>query len=346
MTKVIDAHAHIFPSSFGPAPAGCDPASWPSTSPAPDVGEGARYLNNGPMKFPARAVWFDAERRLEASAASGLSAEVLSPFPALLPYKAPAGAGRDLCRVMNSYIAGLVSAFPSRFYGLGLVPLQDPDLAASMVSEVLDQGLLGVEIGSNVNGESLHAERFDGFWAEAARLGAAVFVHGMPVPSERLPGPATATFGVGAEATIGAAAIITGGVLEKYPDLRISFSHAAGGLPMILGRANWFWGRTWNEEPPPPESERPEAEPWFAEHSPTELARRCWYDSLVMDRRGIRFLADLFGPERLLVGSDFPAMGREDPVARTLRSMEFAPGELSGMLWDNAFAFLGTKVPE
>jgi hypothetical protein len=92
----------------------------------------------------------------------------------------------------------------------------------------------------------------------------------MPVPSDRLPGPATATFGVGAEASLGAAAIIAGGVAEKHPDLRISFSHAGGGFPMILTRAQWFWGRTWNEEPPLPESERPEAAPWFAEHSPIE----------------------------------------------------------------------------
>jgi hypothetical protein len=57
-------------------------------------------------------------------------------------------------------------------------------------------------------------------------------------------------------------------------------------------------------EPPLPESERSEAAPWFAEHSPIELARRFYYDSLVFDRRAIRYLADLFGTDRLLVGSD------------------------------------------
>jgi aminocarboxymuconate-semialdehyde decarboxylase len=342
---VIDAHAHIFPGDFGPVPAGCDPADWPSTEPAPDVALDAKYLINGPMRFPAKAVWFEAERRLEASAASGLDAEVLSPFPALLNYRAPAAAGRDLCQVTNEYIAGLVSAFPGRFYGLGTVPLQDPDAAAAALTEVGKLGLAGVEIASNVNGTSLHAPQFEGFWAEAERLGTAVFVHGMPVPSDRLPGPATATFGVGVEAAIGAAAIITGGVADKHPALRISFSHAAGGLPMILGRAHWFWGRTWNEEPPLPESERPEAEPWFAEHGPMELARRFWYDSLVMDRRGIRFLADLFGTDRLLVGSDFPAMGREDPIARTLRSLGLTDGELDDILWHNAFRFLGIDPP-
>lgn len=343
--KVIDTHAHIFPGDFGPAPAGCDPASWPSTEPNPDV-EGGRFLLNGPMRFPAAAVWFDAERRLEASATRGLDAELLSPFPALLNYRAPAEVGRDLARVTNEYIAGLVAAYPGRFYGLGTVPMQDPELAAAELAEVAKAGLAGVEIASNVNGAGLHEERFDGFWAEADRLGTAVFVHGMPVPSDRVPGPATATFGVGAEGALGAVSIVAGGVAEKYPGLKIAFSHAAGGFPLMLGRANWFWGRTWNGEPPPPESERPEAAPWFAEHGPLELARRFYYDSLVMDHRAIRFLADLLGTDKLLVGSDFPAMPREDPIGKTLRSMGLSDDELSDILWHNCFRFLGVEPPK
>jgi aminocarboxymuconate-semialdehyde decarboxylase len=342
---VIDSHAHIFPADFGPAPASCDPATWPSTEPNPDV-DGGKFLVSGQMRFPAKAVWFEAEKRLEASAASGLDAELLSPFPAILNYRLEAEAGRDLCRVTNEYIAGLVAAFPSRFYGLGTVPLQDPDMAAAELPEVLKSGLAGVEIASNINGASLHEPRFDGFWAEAERLGSAVFVHGMPVPSDRLPGPATATFGVGAEATLGAAAIISGGVAEKYPGLRISFSHAGGGFPLVLTRAQWFWGRTWNEEPPVPEASRPEAAPWFAPHSPIELARRFYYDSLVFDRRAIRYLADMFGTDRLLVGSDFPAMGREQPIAATLRSMGLSDAELQDILWDNCFRFIGAEPPK
>ncbi len=342
---VIDTHAHIFPPGFGPAPAGCDPASWPSTEPNPDV-EGGKFRINGPMRFPAKAVWFDAEKRLEASAASGVDAELLSPFPALLNYRVPGEVGRELARVTNEYIAGLVAAFPARFYGLGVVPMQDPDLAAAELTEVAKAGLAGVEIGSNINGVSLHDARFGGFWAEAERLGSAVFVHGMPVPSDRIPGPATATFGVGAEGALAASAIISGGVAEKHPELRLAFSHAAGGFPLMLTRAQWFWGRTWNEEPPLPEDGRPEAAPWFAAHGPIELARRFYYDSLVFDRRAIRYLIDMLGADRLLVGSDFPAMPREDPIAKTLRSMGLSDAESQDILWHNCFRFLGVEPPK
>ena len=191
---LIDAHAHVIPGSFPAAPAGCDPASWPSMSAASDS---SRRLGFGALRFTARAVWFDAERRLAEGAASGVDAEVVSPFPPLLNYLLPAPFGRDLARWVNEYIASLCRAAPGRIYGLGTVPLQDPDLAACELAAVAELGLAGVEIASSVGGLSLADERFLGFFAEAERLGTAIFVHAMPAPSDRLPAAATATFGVG-----------------------------------------------------------------------------------------------------------------------------------------------------
>ena len=106
-----------------------------------------------------------------------------------------------------------------------------------------------MEIASNVGGVSLGDDRYLEFFAEAERLGMPVFIHAMPAASERLPRAAAATFGVGVEGALAAAALITGGVAEKYPSLRLAFSHGAGGFPLMLPRAQWFWGRTWNEEP-------------------------------------------------------------------------------------------------
>ncbi|MBV9382580.1 MAG: amidohydrolase [Streptosporangiaceae bacterium] len=338
---LIDAHAHVIPGEFPGPPRGCDPATWPVMEPAD---EGARVLASGQLRFPAKPAWFDAERRLAASAASGVDAEVVSPFPPLLNYRLPSGAGRDLARAVNEYIAGLCAAAPGRIYGLGTVPMQDPDLAAAELEDVAKAGLAGVEIASNIAGLSLADGRFLGFFAEAERLAMAIFVHAMPVPSDRLPGPATATFGVGVEGSLAAAAIVTGGVAEKYPGLRLAFSHAAGGFPLMLTRAQWFWGRTWNEEPP---GERgPEAAPWAAAAGPAELARRFYYDSLVFDRRAIRYLIDMLGPDRLLVGSDFPAMPREEPAGRTLRSMGLPEAALNDITWNNCFRFLGAEPPK
>ena len=341
---LIDAHAHVMPGSFPVVPSGCDPAAWPATSSV--TGEDARLLVSGRVRFTARTVWFDAEQRLAAGAASGVDAEVVSPFPPLLNYALPAGSGRDLARWVSEYIASLCAAAAGRIYGLGTVPLQDPDLAAAELSSVAELGLAGVEIASNVAGVSLGDPRFLGFFAEAERLGMAVFVHAMPAPSDRLPGPAVATFGVGVEGSLAAAALVTGGVAEKFGSLRLAFSHAAGGFPLMLTRAQWFWGRTWNEEPPGPGGPGPEAAPWAAATGPAELARRFWYDSLVFDHRAIRYLLDMIGPERLLVGSDFPAMPRQSPAGRTLSGMGLPDAVLDDIRWHNCFRFLDIDEPK
>ena len=96
----------------------------------------------------------------------------------------------------------------------------------------------------------------------------------------------------------------------------------------------------------PPGERGPEASPWAAPAGPAELARRFWYDSLVFDRRAIRYLIDMLGADRLLVGADFPAMPREQPCGRTLRSMGPGADELGAITWHNCFRFIGVSEPK
>ncbi len=330
---LIDAHAHLLPRDY-PADA---PACFPRMEPVEDSTD--RLLVFGPTRFRARDVFFAAEQRLAAQDASGVDAEVLTPMPPLLRYDLAPVDGLALARYVNEVTADLCATDPSRLIGLGMVPLQDPDLAAAELPAVRDLGLAGVEIASNVLGASIGDEKFLPFFTEAARLGVAIFVHAMPAATDRLPPRAMGTYVVGLEGAMAAASIITGGTAAKCPELRIAFSHAAGGFPLMLPRAQYFWGGTWNEEPKVPErAVMPDDGP-----SPVEYARRFYYDSLVFDRRALRFLVDYLGPDRLLIGSDFPAMPREDPAGRTLRSLGLPPAELEDITWNNAFRWLGIK---
>jgi len=291
----------------------------------------------GSMRFRARDVFFEAERRVEEAASAGVDVEVLTPMPPLLRYDLPAADGLALARHVNEFTAQLCAFDPSRLIGLGMVPLQDPEAAAAELAAVRDQGLRGVEIASNVLDVSIGDERFLPFFAEAERLGLAIFVHAMPSASSRLPAAARGTYAVGVEGALAAASLVTGGTAAKCPDLRISFSHGAGGYPLMLPRAQYFWSGAWNEEPAVPER----AVMHDDGPSPVEYARRFFYDSLVFDRRALRYLIDVLGSDRLLIGSDFPAMPREQPAGRTLRSMNLPPGVIEDITWNNAFRWLG-----
>lgn len=332
---LVDAHAHLLPRDY-PAHA---PECFPSMEPVD--GSTARTLVFGPMRFQARDVFFEAERRIEEMDASGVDVEVLTPMPPLLRYDLPLADGLALARHVNEFTVELCAHDPERLVGFGMVPLQDPDAAAAELKAVRDLGLRGVEVASNVLGKSIGEDRFLPFFTEAERLGLAVFVHALPAPTDRLPMSAMGTYVVGIEGALAAASMILGGTAVRCPDLRISFSHAAGGLPLMLPRAQYFWGGSWNEEPRNLErAVMPDDGP-----SPLELARRFYYDSLVFDGRALRFLVDLLGPDRLLVGSDFPAIPREEPAGRTLRALGLRPDVLEEITSRNAFRWLGMEPP-
>ncbi len=334
---LIDMHAHVIPDELAAIGGSGGGHAGPRIERGDD--DDTRLLVTEQIRFSAASAFFSADRRIVTMDESGVDAEVVSPMPPLLDYTLTPSDGRSLARRVNDFVAGLCAAHPERLLGLGMIPLQDPDLAAAELSEVAATGLRGVEIGSNINGLSLGDERFLSFFQEAERLGMAIFVHTLnPTLRDRLPGPAVGSFGFAAEIALAAASLVAGGVPEKCPGLRLAFSHGAGGFPLMLTRAQYFWGRTWDEQPPaePADGANGDIGP-----SPTELARRFYYDTLVFDRRALRYLIDMIGPEHLLIGTDFPAMPREQPAGKTLLSMGLAPEVVEDITWNNCFRFLG-----
>lgn len=333
---LVDTHAHVIPGALE-AVGTHENHHGPHVGPCDDPR--ARLLETDRMQFKASDAFYSAERRLEEQDRSGVDVEVVSPMPPLLDWELSGPEGLELSRRVNEFIAELTRTDPNRLLGMGMVPMQAPDLAAAELQRIRDTGLVAVEITSNVLGQSLHHEQFEGFWSEAERLQMPVFIHGMPADfGDRLPAGliSIAGFAVGADAALAASAIIAGGVAEKHPDLRVAFSHGAGGFPCMLPRANYFWGKTWNEEP----SDEGEG------ISPAELAKRFFYDGLVMDHRTLQHLIDMMGHTQVLVGTDFPAMPREQPCGRTLRMLDLEPAVLEDLTWNNAFRFLGVDPPE
>src|SRR5262245_51127267 len=126
---LIDTHCHVIPGSFPPA---SGRAVWPRMEPAAD-GSAARVLFTGAPTgrgLTAQPVCWDPSARAEAMASRGVDAEVVSPMPGLLGYALSPSEGIELCRYINEFVVQLCAALPNRLYGLGLVPMQDPDLAS------------------------------------------------------------------------------------------------------------------------------------------------------------------------------------------------------------------------
>lgn len=326
----VDVHAHVVPEHF-PAYIGAHlPADWPSMAPAHECHR--HVMIAGKVYRTVSDRCWSVPQRLADLPAMGLARQVVSPMPELLSYWMEPADGQQLLRHLNDQIAAMVDEAGGALLGLGAVPLQDIDLAIHELEYVVKTlGMPGVEIGSNINGEAIGSPRFAPFFEACEALGAAVFVHALrPAGMERLVGPALLQQVLAYPGDVGlaAASAITGGMLQRHPRLRIAFSHGGGTLASLLPRLQQGW-----QVFPALRESIPE--------SPADQARRLFYDTLVFDAPMLRHLLHSFGPQALMLGSDYPFNFHErTPLAR-LAEAGLDHATQRALAYENAGRFLG-----
>jgi len=279
---------------------------------------------------------WDVAKRLQDLPGMGLDLQVMSPMPELLSYWMNAADAQQLLRFLNDQIAAMVNDGGGRLAGLGAVPLQDVDLAIRELEYVVKTlGFAGVEIGSNINGVPVGAPQFDPFFEACEALGAAVFVHAIrPAGMERLVGPAPLQQVLGYPSDVGlaAASVITSNLLVRRPGLRIAFSHGGGTLASMLPRLQQGWGVF------PALKEA-------VQMSPTEQARRLFFDTLVFDTPTLRHLVGMFGASQLMVGTDYPFNFHDHTPVQRIEAAGFDDAITAQLVQHNAERFLG-RLPQ
>lgn len=275
---------------------------------------------------------WDTARRLPDLDAMGISLQVISPMPELFSYWLPAAAGVQLTQYVNDQLAEMTARSDGRLTAMGGVPLQDIDAAILELHRVMKlPGFAGVEIGSNVNGRPVGAPELRPFFAEAEALGAAVFVHAVrPAGMDRLVGPPPLQQALGYPTDVGlaAASVITGNLLEHHPLLRIAFSHGGGTLGLLLPRLE----QACSVFP---------AIRAAVTGSPSEQARRLYYDTLVFDTPTLRRMVEQFGVTQLMIGTDYPFNFHDSTPTERIHAAVADPALRQSLLQDNARRFLG-----
>lgn len=290
----VDTHAHFFPSGLLAPAVGAD-GRWPVLrADAAHGAHGAIYQGDAIFRKVSRELW-DVEARIASLDAHGIAQQLISPVPVMLTTWADPVPAAAFAREVNDGIAAAVQQSGGRLAGLCGVPLQDVDRAITELERaVRDLGLVGVEIGTRVEGLELDDPALVPFFEAAAELGAAIFVHPMDggtgvVRREGQP----YDFGLGmlTDTALAATALLTGGVLERHPDLRIGFAHGCGSLAWAAPRLSLglsVWGDPGRS----------------AEFD--ELLRRLWVDTLVLDAAHLPLLVHRFGADHVMVGTDAP----------------------------------------
>jgi aminocarboxymuconate-semialdehyde decarboxylase len=140
-----------------------------------------------------------------------------------------------------------------------------------------------------------------------------------------------------AETSLAICSMIFGGVFERFPNLRVAFSHGGGAFPGTIGRIEHGF------------HVRPDLVAIDNQTNPRKyLANngcpaRFYVDSLVHDASALRMLIKLFGAERVALGSDYPfPLGEANP-GQLIESMKLPVEEKAQLLSGTAHEFLGLE---
>ncbi len=299
---IIDLHAHYVPASFLEA---IEKEGAPYGARLRRDAEGPTILVGGRPYGPITRHYSETKPRLADMDKAGVDLQVLSLNPPMV-YFADAALGARLARIYNDELAAAVAGRPDRLAGLATVPLQDvPAAVAELERAVRQLGLRGAYIGSNVCGKDLDHPDLLPFFAKAEALRAPIFIHPIDILGiERLRAYYLHNgLGNPFDTALAAARLIFGGVLDRFPRLRVCLAHAGGALPFLIGRLDRVY--------------RVRAEARERIHRrPTAYLRRFTFDTITHHGPALQYLIGLVGADRVALGSDYRFdMGALDPAA-------------------------------
>jgi aminocarboxymuconate-semialdehyde decarboxylase len=289
---VIDAHGHLVPKSLL-SEIRSQIGQYPSVTLTEKNEQSLAFSFNGnnPTR-PVAPFLQDVDKRLEWMASMGIARQVVGCWLDMFGYELPGVEGEAWSRMINRHLATAAATHPE-FIPLATVPLQDGARAARVLEDAVSEGFKGIMIGTQPDaaGGVLDAPDLDPFWAKADELQAIVYIH--PVfesGDDRVHdyGMANAVGRI-TDTLIAVSRIIFSGHVARYPGVKIVAVTGGAALPYVLGRLQ-------------------------QNHSvqsgnvgdPAAALQQFYYDTIVHDHRALRFMADIVGVERIMMGSDSP----------------------------------------
>jgi aminocarboxymuconate-semialdehyde decarboxylase len=301
-SKVVDIHCHRE----------CAPAAEMMKVEAERVGFGALSFGSELTKEVNQQQLVDIKPKMQSlderiadMDRMGIDIQAVSISPYQYYYWSEPGVGRDVSKLINDNLASAIGEKPDRFVGLGTVPLQNTEMAITELDRCVNElGFKGIEINSQISGEELSTPRLAPFWAKVEELDILVFIHTAGFThADRLKDHYFINLiGHPIEATLAISRLIFDGVMENHPGLKIVVAHGGGFLPAYSGRMDHAYRARKDVREGLPDL-------------PSEYLKRFHFDTMVFEPDQLEYLINKFGPDHILLGTDYPYdMGEDDPL--------------------------------
>jgi aminocarboxymuconate-semialdehyde decarboxylase len=229
-------------------------------------------------------------------------------------------------RMLNDTLAAWCGANAARFGFIASVPLPAAEAAATELARAAEIGAVGVMMPANVEGVNIGELKLDPFWAKAEELRLPVILH--PVMTN--PSPRAMKFALAQsvhytfDTTLGVGSLLFSGVLDRFPRLNLVLAHAGGAYPYLAGRLDIMHARIDRQ-----------AQGDVAARAPSEYLSVLAYDTIAHSAKSLRFLADLVGLDRLLLGTDYSFPPADLDPLDSLRAAGFDDAQVQAIACDN-----------
>lgn len=301
-TRTVDVHTHVL------IPESADmtrPHYQPEMDPRTFFSSPRSKELNQHFYAAAQDKFIKPSTRLTDMDALGIDVQIVALSPFHYFYWADAQLSPQVAQLQNERIAEIVGTDPTRFVGLGTLPMAHPDAACAEARRITgDYGFPGVEMGTDVNGLDLDNAQYEPLWETLEELGLVVVLH----PAGFTQGQRMTDYylvnvvGMPLSSTLCVTRLILGGVFERHPNLKMVVVHGGGYLSFYSARTDHAFRH------------RPEMREHI-DRLPSEYLGQLYFDTTVFDAGMLEHLVRTYGGDHVLLGTDYPFdMGEPDPL--------------------------------
>jgi len=293
--------------------------------------EKGKYYGEG-KEFPYPPHNGDPEVRLALMDKYGINIQALSQTTPVLLGLSPQDAA-EVCRLSNDDNYALCKAHPDRFVNICIISLLDMDSAMRELDRSINElDCRGVTISSSQNGKGLDSPEYFPFYERVVEHALPILIHGTHWECSPLMDMDNAwrflhVFGWDYDSTQAVWRLIFGGVIDRFPSLKIVTHHLGNYIPFFVRRIEQNFNNFLRDKLP-----RHISEYWGNIYGDTAVdgtagAFPCGYA--------------FFGSDRMMYGSDYPfgAEAGEDFIRENLagvRAMAIPEDEKKKILRENA----------